>query len=131
MSELGKFIAFKAAVALLEDDGHSELLQEVYQECVAQSKLPAHQMVNCVRRIYDRYTDQQIAAKIAELVYPKNVVWTGELEIEFLTVEKMRAAIPEHNGDWYFTGEYPTPGGYATLNRAFINYYENKDGRAY
>jgi amidophosphoribosyltransferase len=131
MSELGKFIAFKAAVALLEDDGHSELLQEVYQECVAQSKLPADQMINCVRRIYDRYTDEQISAKIAELVYPKNVVWSGELEIVFLTVEKMRVAIPEHNGDWYFTGEYPTPGGYATLNRAFINYYENKDGRAY
>lgn len=131
MSELGKFIAFKAAVALLHDDGHSELLKEVYQECVAQAGLPSDQMINHVRRIYDRYTDEQIAAKIAELVYPKNVVWTGELEIVFLTVEKMREAIPEHNGDWYFTGEYPTPGGYATLNRAFINYYENKDGRAY
>ncbi len=131
MSELGKFIAFKAAVALLEDDGHRDLLKEVYQDCVAQSKLPADQMVNHVRKIYDRYTDAQIAAKIAQLVYPKDVVWSGELEIEFLTVEKMREAIPEHNGDWYFTGEYPTPGGYATLNRAFINYYENKDGRAY
>jgi amidophosphoribosyltransferase len=131
MSELGKFIAFKAAVALLEDDGHRDLLKEVYQHCVAQSKLPAEQMVNHVRKIYDRYTDAQIAIKIAQLVYPKDVVWSGELEIEFLTVEKMREAIPENNGDWYFTGKYPTPGGYATLNRAFINYYENKDGRAY
>lgn len=131
MSELGKFIAFKAAVALLKDDGRSDLLQEIYQDCVAQLDLPDEQIINHVRRIYDRYSDTQIAAKIAELVYPKNVTWNGELEIVFLTVEKMRAAIPMHNGDWYFTGEYPTPGGYATLNRAFINYYENKDGRAY
>ena len=131
MSELGKFIAFKAAVALLKDDGRSDLLQEIYQDCVAQLDLPDEQIINHVRRIYDRYSDTQIAAKIAELVYPKNVTWNGELEIVFLTVEKMRAAIPVHNGDWYFTGEYPTPGGYATLNRAFINYYENKDGRAY
>jgi amidophosphoribosyltransferase len=131
MSELGKFIAFKAAVALLKDDGRSDLLQEIYQDCVSQAEKAPEEMVNHVRRIYDRYTDEQIAAKIAQLVYPKNVAWKGDLEIIFLTVEKMKIAIPVHNGDWYFTGDYPTPGGYATLNRAFINYYEDKDGRAY
>jgi amidophosphoribosyltransferase len=131
MSELGKFIAFKAAVALLKDDGRSDLLQEIYQDCVSQAEKAPEEMVNHVRRIYDRYSDEQIAAKIAQLVYPKNVAWKGDLEIIFLTVEKMKIAIPVHNGDWYFTGDYPTPGGYATLNRAFINYYEDKDGRAY
>ena len=131
MSEIGKFIAFKAAVALVKDDGRSELMKEIYQACIAQANEPATAMVNHVRRIYDEYTDEQISAKIAKLVYPTNIEWHGELEIAFLPVEKMKEAIPFHNGDWYFTGDYPTPGGYSTLNRAFINYYENKTGRAY
>jgi amidophosphoribosyltransferase len=131
MSELGKFIAFKATVELIKDDGNNDLLQDVYQDCIAQADLPSSEMVNHVKRLYDRYTDEQISAKIAELVYPKNVHWEGELEIVFLPVEKMRTAIPEHNGDWYFTGNYPTPGGVATVNKAFINYFENKAGRAY
>ena len=131
MSELGKFIAFKATVELIKDDGNNDLLQDVYQDCIAQADLPSSEMVNHVKRLYDRYTDEQISAKIAELVYPKNVPWEGELEIVFLPVEKMRAAIPEHNGDWYFTGNYPTPGGVVTVNKAFINYFENKAGRAY
>lgn len=131
MSELGKFIAFKATVELIKDDGSADLLQEVYQDCLAQADLPASEMVNHVKRLYDRYTDEQISAKIAELVYPKNVPWQGELEIVFLPVEKMREAIPVHNGDWYFTGNYPTPGGFSTVNKAFINYFENKTGRAY
>lgn len=131
MSELGKFIAFKAAIALTQDDGNEALLEQVYQDCVAQADQPAAEMVNHVKRIYDAYSDEQISAKIAQLVYPKNIPWQGELNIIFLPVEKMRVAIPVHNGDWYFTGNYPTPGGYSTLNRAFINYYEQKDGRAY
>lgn len=131
MSELGKFIAFKAAVELVKDDGSQDLLQEIYQDCVAQAELPASEMVNHVKRIYDRYTDDQISNKIADIVYPKDTAWKGDLDIIFLTVEKMKAALPVHNGDWYFTGDYPTPGGFSTLNQAFINYYENKDGRAY
>ena len=131
MSELGKFIAFKATVELIKDDGNNDLLQDVYQDCIAQADLPASEMKNHVKRLYDRYTDEQISAKIAELVYPKNVHWEGELEIVFLPVDKMRAAIPAHNGDWYFTGNYPTPGGVATVNKAFINYFEKKTGRAY
>ena len=131
MSELGKFIAFKATVELIKEDGSADLMQDVYQDCLAQANLPACDMVNHVKRLYDRYTSEQISAKIAELVYPKNVPWKGELEIVFLPVEKMHEAIPTHNGDWYFTGNYPNAGGYSTLNRAFINYYENKAGRAY
>ena len=131
MSELGKFIAFKAAVALVKQDKCDDLLTEIYRDCLDQADEPSENMVNHVRRIYDRYTDDQVAAKIAELVYPKDVPWKGGLEITFLPVEKMKEAIPNHQGDWYFTGEYPTPGGYATLNRAYINYYEDRDGRAY
>ncbi len=131
MSELGKFIAFRATIELIKKEGHSELLKEVYRECLEQTKLPAEKQVNPVKRLYDRYTDDQIARQIAELVYPKNVSWDGELKILFLTVEKMRLALPENNGDWYFTGNYPTPGGYATLNQAYVNYFENKHERAY
>lgn len=131
MSELGKFIAFKAAVALVKQDKCDDLLTEIYRDCLNQADEPSENIVNHVRRIYDRYTEDQVAAKIAELVYPKDVPWKGDLEITFLPVEKMKEAIPNHQGDWYFTGEYPTPGGYATLNRAYINYYEDRDVRAY
>ena len=131
MSELGKFIAFKAVVQLIKDDGQSELLKEVYQQCLAQIELPAAEQINCVKRLYERYTEAQISKKIAELVFPKNISWQGELEVLFLPVEKMRAVLPVNNGDWYFTGIYPTPGGYVTLNKAYINYYENKKGRSY
>jgi len=131
MSELGKFIAFKATVQLIKDDGQSDLLKEVYRDCLAQVDLSAVEQVNHVKRLYDRYTDEQISKKIGDLVYPKNIPWQGDLDVVFLPVEKMRAALPNNNGDWYFTGNYPTPGGYAMLNKAFINYFENKDGRAY
>ena len=131
MSELGKFIAFKATVQLIKDDGQSDLLKEVYRDCLAQVDLPAVEQVNHVKRLYDRYTAEQISKKIGELFYPKNIPWQGDLDVVFLPVEKMRAALPNNNGDWYFTGDYPTPGGYAMLNKAFINYFENKDGRAY
>lgn len=131
MSELGKFIAFKATVQLIKDDGQSDLLKEVYRDCLAQVDLPAVEQVNHVKRLYDRYSAEQISKKIGELVYPKNIPWQGDLDVVFLPVEKMRAALPNNNGDWYFTGDYPTPGGYAMLNKAFINYFENKDGRAY
>ena len=131
MSELGKFIAFKAVVELVKSDGRSELLKEVYRECLAQIKLPAIEQTNCVRRLYEDYTEAQVSKKIAELVFPKNIEWQGELEVLFLPVEKMCAVLPDHSGDWYFTGNYPTPGGYVTLNKAYINYYENKHERAY
>ena len=131
MSELGKFIAFTATIALVKEEGQSELLREIYEDCIQQVNKPATEIKNYVRLIYDRYTDERISAKIAELVYPKNMAWNGELEIVFLPVNKMQKAIPKHNGDWYFTGNYPTPGGYASLNRAYINYFENKSGRAY
>jgi len=131
MSELGKFIAFKAAVELVKEDGAADLLKDVYRDCIAQEDRPASEMTNHVKRIYDRYDDDRISAKVAELVYPKNVPWRGELEIVFLPVDKMREALPEHNGDWYFTGNYPTPGGYAVLNRAYVNFHEQRDGRAY
>ncbi|MEZ7844350.1 MAG: amidophosphoribosyltransferase, partial [Opitutales bacterium] len=94
MSELGKFIAFKATVQLIKDDGQSDLLKEVYRDCLAQVDLPAVEQVNHVKRLYDRYTAEQISKKIGDLVYPKNIPWQGDLDVVFLPVEKMRAALP-------------------------------------
>lgn len=131
MSKLSNFIAFKAVIELVKDDQGDELLKEIYQDCLAQQNKPASEMKNYVKQIYDRYTDEKISEKIAELVYPKDVPWEGELEILFLKVEKMKEALVGHDGDWYFTGNYPTPGGLSVLNKAYINFYENKNERAY
>lgn len=131
MSKLSNFIAFKAVIELVKDDSAEELLKDIYQDCLAQQDKAPSEMKNHVKQIYDRYTDEKISEKIAELVYPKDVPWDGELEILFLKVEKMKDALVGHDGDWYFTGNYPTHGGLSVLNKAFINFYENKNERAY
>jgi amidophosphoribosyltransferase len=131
MSKLSNFIAFKAVIELVKDDGAEELLKDIYQDCLAQLDKAPSEMKNHVRQIYDRYTDERISEKIAELVYPKDVPWNGELEILFLKVEKMKEALVGHDGDWYFTGNYPTHGGLSVLNKAYINFYEDKNERAY
>lgn len=129
MSELGKFIAFEAAIALTRERGNDAHLNEVYQLCLKD----AHNVspINHVKQIYAPFTDEEISAKIAQLVTPKDLPWKGEIQVVFQTVQGLRWAIPGHTGDWYFTGDYPTPGGYRVVNRAFINYMENRQGRAY
>ena len=129
MSELGKFIAFEAAIALIKERGQAELLDEVYELCRAQGTKPTG--VNEVRRIYQPFTPREISAKIVELVRPKSLEWPGQIEIIFQTVEDLHEAVPNHRGDWYFTGKYPTPGGYHVVNQAYVNYYEQHDGRSY
>lgn len=127
MSELGKFVAFEAAVCLLRESGQAHILDEVLADCRAVK--PGDDAPNHVKRIYTPFTDDQISARIAELVRPKE--WTGELRVVYQTVAGLRNAIPHHSGDWYFTGDYPTPGGTRVCNRAFVNYMEKKAGRAY
>ncbi len=131
MSELGKFIAFQAAVALAKDRGLEDIFREIYQECVRQADLPAGSLHNHVRRLYDLFTAEQISEKIAELVRPPVDTWKGEVQIIFQSIEDLRASVGANDGDWYFTGHYPTAGGLAVLNRSYINYYENKSGRSY
>ena len=87
--------------------------------------------VNHVRKIYEPFTPEEISTKITELVRPQNIEWKGEFEIIFQTVENLRAAVPNHTGDWYFTGNYPTPGGNRVVNKAFMNYMEGKNVRGY
>lgn len=129
MSELGKFIAFEAAVELLRERGKGELLQEVYQLC--REEVARGGTTNQVRKIYEPFTPEEISAKIVERVRPKGIEWKGEIEIIFQTIENLHAAVPHHSGDWYFTGKYPTPGGYRVVNQAYLNYFEKSDGRSY
>ena len=129
MSEIGKFVAFEAAVDLLEEQGKAGLLEEVYRAC--REEIAKGGTTNHVRRIYEPFTPEEISKKIVERVRPKSIEWKGEIEIIFQTIENLHAAVPNHTGDWYFTGKYPTPGGYRVVNQAFVNFFEKHDGRSY
>jgi len=131
MSRLGRFIAFEAAVALLQDRGEEALLEEVEQRCLAQADRPPEKMVNHVKAIYDPFTLEELSAKVAQLVRPKTISWPGRIDIIYQRVKDLRRAMPEYTGDWYFTGGYPTPGGYRVLNTSFLNWRRSVEARAY
>ncbi len=131
MSELGKFSAFAATIALHKKAGNHHHLQEVYDACKAELKKPAEERINKVKMIYDAYTADEISAEISRMVTPENMEWKGEVEIIFQTIENLQASIEGPCGDWYFTGNYPTPGGVATVNAAYINWFDGVDGRSY
>jgi amidophosphoribosyltransferase len=131
MSELGKFIAFQAAIKLLERDGQQFLIEEVYNECVEELRKPWGEIRNCVKRIYDQFTPEDVSAEISRMVYPESGDWHGEVEVIFLTIENLHESIEGVCGDWYFTGDYPTPGGYATVNAAYVNWHKGVTGRSY
>jgi amidophosphoribosyltransferase len=129
MSKLTDFIAFKAAIELLKETRQEQIINEVYQKSKAQEKLPKEKVVNFVKEIYQPFTAERIAEKIAELVTPASC--KALVQIVYQTISDLHEAIPNHKGDWYFTGDYPTPGGNKVVNRAFINYIEGHDVRAY
>ncbi|CAN5148455.1 amidophosphoribosyltransferase [soil metagenome] len=131
MAEFSKFIAFEAAIALLRESGQHRVIGEVYDACLAELKKPRDEIRNCVKRIYSGFTEKQVSGKIAEFIYPTGTGWNGIVEVIYLGVPELHLAIPHHHGDWYFTGDYPTPGGYELVNRAFIAFCENKKGRVY
>ena len=129
MAILGKFVAFEAAITLLKEKGKSAVIDEVYRKCKDQQRLPKEEMVNYVKEIYRPFIDEEISAKIAQLLTPFDC--KAEVEIVYQTVENLHIACPNDLGDWYFTGDYPTPGGNKVVNTSFINYIEGIDGRAY
>lgn len=129
MSKMKDFIAFRALLALLKEKNMEHLLKEVYNDCLEMEKVPRNEVTNCVNKLYDAFTDEEISAKISEIVKPKHMF--SEVEVIFQSVEDLHIAIPEHQGDWYFTGNFPTPGGNRVANRAFINFMEGRDERAY
>jgi amidophosphoribosyltransferase len=131
MSEMGKFIAFQAAVSLHRKAGRQSLLDRVYEECREEMKKPAAERGNRVKGVYVDFTDEEVSAEISRMVYPENIEWNGEVEVMFQTIENLHASIKGDCGDWYFTGNYPTPGGYAMVNQAYIRWFEGIGGRSY
>ena len=131
MSELGKFIAFQAAVALIKEGGYEGLLAEVAKNCREALKEDKPGLVNHVKRVYENFSAREISTKIAELVSNGNGNGKVPVEVIYQSIENLHDALPDHPGDWYFTGDYPTPGGYRVAHKAFLNYYEKKDGRSY
>jgi amidophosphoribosyltransferase len=128
---MGKFIAFQAAVALHRRAGRQSLLDEVAKRCREELKKPAAEVQNAVKMVYEAFTDEEISAEISRMVYPEDMNWNGDVEIIFQTIDNLHASIKGPCGDWYFTGNYPTPGGYATVNSAYIRWFEGMSGRGY
>ncbi len=124
MSRMGEFIAFKAAMSLLEERGMQHVAEEVYEKCRNQDSVESGRIENYVKAIYAPFSDDEIADKISEMLTPSFV--KAEVKIVFQTVNDLHSAIPAHSGDWYFSGNYPTPGGTRLVNKAFVNYYEGR-----
>lgn len=124
MARMDEFIAFKAAIALLQESGREELIIDTYRRAVAQRSLPKSEMVNWVKKIYEPFTDEEISAKIAALLTPAGT--QAEVQIVYQTQEGLLSACPDHTGDWYFSGDYPTVGGTMLVNEAYIHYIEKE-----
>jgi amidophosphoribosyltransferase len=129
MAILGDFIAFQAAIALLKETGQEQIIKDVYLKCKDQISLAKESMVNHVKDIYSPFTADQISAKISEILKPKDM--RADLEIIYQSISSLHIACPDHKGDWYFSGEYPTPGGNKVVTQAFINYVDGVKKRAY
>jgi amidophosphoribosyltransferase len=129
MAKMGDFIAFEAAIELLRDNGKDDFIRHVYQKCKEQEEYPKEQIKNYVKEIYESFTDEEISKKIGELLTPESM--DAEVEILYQSVANLHKACPDHKGDWYFTGNYPTPGGNKVVNKSFINYIEGVNERAY
>lgn len=129
MAKMGDLVAFQAAIALLKETKQENVIDDVYDRCLAQVQQPLDRIENVVKAIYEPFTPQQISDKVAELLTPPDI--NAEVKIIFQSIEGLHAACPGHTGDWYFTGDYPTPGGNRVVDRSFINYMEGRNVRAY
>ena len=123
MARLEEFIAFRACIALLKDRGMHSLIDQTYRNCVEELKKPKEQMRCCVKDLYKPFTVDELNEKMVAMLRPAGVA--TPIELVYQSIEGLHTAIPHHNGDWYFTGDYPTPGGMKLVNQAFINYYDN------
>jgi amidophosphoribosyltransferase len=125
MASMNEFCAFRAAIALLKESGRQHIIDEVYRKSKAQENLPKEEVINFVTEIYEPFTQDEVSVKIAEMLTPAEV--DCPVELVYQTIDGLHKACPNHKGDWYFTGNYPTPGGNRLVNKAFINFYEGKD----
>jgi amidophosphoribosyltransferase len=129
MAKLGDLIAFRAAIELLKDTDRTALINEIYEEAKAEIKNPVNEIRNLVREIYSPFCPAEVSRKISTMLRPEEI--KAEVEIVFQSIEGLHEACPGHTGDWYFTGNYPTPGGNKVANQSFINYIEGRNVRAY
>ena len=129
MAKMEDFIAFRAAINLLKNQGKEGLIKKVYQDCLKELKLPAYKMKNRVCQIYSDFSDEEISGQISTMLKEKDI--KAEIQVIFQPVKNLHKACPKNLGDWYFTGNYPTPGGNKVVNQAFINYFEGSGKRAY
>jgi amidophosphoribosyltransferase len=129
MSKMGDFIAFQATVELLKENNKAHLLADVYAECLQAQKSNTLTSENFVKKIYKQFSVDEISVKIGQMLRPEDV--HAEIDLIYQSIEDLHSACPDNKGDWYFTGDYPTPGGNAVVNKAFMNYMEGKDGRGY
>jgi amidophosphoribosyltransferase len=129
MAKLSDFVAFRATMELLKETHQEHVINEVYNKCKAQENLPKEMMVNHVKEIYKPFSAKQISEKIARMVTSPEI--RAKVSVVYQSIENLHQAIPHHTGDWYFTGNYPTPGGNKVVNRSFINFIEGRDERAY
>jgi amidophosphoribosyltransferase len=129
MSKIGDFIAFKAAIALLEERGMQHVIEEIYQKIKVLEQNNTLHTENIVRQLYKPFTTEELSNKIAELITPKDI--NIPVEVIYQTIEDLHDCCPTNTGDWYFTGNYPTPGGNKVCNKAFVNYMEGKNVRGY
>jgi amidophosphoribosyltransferase len=129
MSRMGEFVAFEAAISLLKDTGREDIILGVYQKCKDSASLPKEGVTNYVKAIYEPFTDQEISDRIAKIITPKNT--NCGVQVIYQTLDNLHKACPGHAGDWYFSGNYPTPGGNKVVNRAFVNWMEGKNQRGY
>jgi len=129
MSRMGEFVAFEATISLLRETGRENVIERVYSNCIASEKLGNKQVKNYVQEIYSQFTDQEISDRIAQIITPKDI--KAEVKVIYQTLDNLHKAIPSHLGDWYFSGNYPTLGGNKVVNKAFMNWVEGKNQRAY
>jgi amidophosphoribosyltransferase len=129
MSKMGEFVAFEAAIQLLKERGLEHIIDEVYEKCKASLLLPKEQIVNHVKDIYRPFKQEEISAQITKIITPEDI--NAEVEVIYQTLDNLHVACPEHKGDWYFSGNYPTPGGKKVVNKAFVNWKEGNNKRAY
>jgi amidophosphoribosyltransferase len=129
MSRMGEFVAFEAAISLLKEQGKEDVILNVYQKCKDSESFPKEQVENYVKEIYEPFTDEEISDRIAKIITPKEI--SAEVKVIYQTLENLHKACPDHSGDWYFSGNFPTPGGNKVVNRAFANWMEGKNQRGY
>jgi amidophosphoribosyltransferase len=129
MARMNEFCAFRAAIELLKESGRQHIIDEVYRKSKAQENFPKEEVINYVTEIYEPFTQDEVSIKIAEMLTPADV--DCPVELVYQTIEGLHKACPNHSGDWYFSGNYPTPGGTRLVNKAFIDYYEGREGARY